>query len=429
MVSVYKSWVPTVIARLSFSEIGHTLHPTRCVRANEGDRTSRYVVAYQKRVTIDAIIPLKEMTSRIFSGLEGEMWFACIAKTESHDSRDMEKLTGHLYMFHDHKLWESVGEKPVRCAQNSLRNIAKNFPQESISSFEPEYKALNDELRNSTSFHIDFSLLRCGEVTMKFDPEEPRHNDAPYFGDPEDQNLVHIVASQVFFFLKDICHNHQHHRPRTDTVIDLHDFVSERYWREQVLYSLYRKIIQYKRHRTYRTISDSQGVLAYASAFEKLSKRALEEHSSKEKLPTFESDSLRESLESASNNVTWDMQRKSWKSDRALNFIVGTLGVALAVTGVLSLTGENYPVNSDLIKLATLLLEYPYVLVVGLIALYAMLAQIEDRKIIRNIIRLIQPYKKDYVTAAFFLVSGGALIYIISSDLFMSFVNGLLSSW
>jgi hypothetical protein len=34
-------------------------------------------------------------------------------------------------------------------------------------------------------------------------------------------HIEHILTAQLFFFLRDIGHRHQHHDPNTDTVVDL----------------------------------------------------------------------------------------------------------------------------------------------------------------------------------------------------------------
>ena len=419
MLFKYKSWVPNVTGRLSFSEIGSTSHPSRCVRANEGDADKRFIIAYQRRVTLDAIVPKKEILSRKFYGLEGEMWFACAARTESHNERAMEKLCGKIFIFHKKELWRGWAERTVKLAQEKLRNSMAFSDDQSIKNFDQTYNSTLSELQKLSSFNVNFELIRTGDVEINHDTNDPHIENAPYFGDPPNEHLVHIVASQTFFFLKDISHNHQHHRPNTDTILDIYPFKSERYWREQVIYSLYRKIIQYKRNPNIRTISDSRGVLAYAKAFLGVCEENFSESSRTEKLPRYDNETLEMSLIAAGDHISWHIQEKNRRADNIQNWLIGVLGSVLALTALLSLTkAEISEVNPAILFVGELILKQPTILIFMIAIPLLFIFNITEKRFFRNVVRFLSALRRDVAVFLMFIFSLGGIIYIIFSDTF-----------
>lgn len=93
-------------------------------------------------------------------------------------------------------------------------------------------------------FQADFTLLRDGTATLAVDDEMEIAPDAPALPDDPDEkrHMKHILAAQLFYFLKDIGHRHKHHKNRTDTIVDVYEIEenNDLDWRLGTLYSLYR---------------------------------------------------------------------------------------------------------------------------------------------------------------------------------------------
>jgi hypothetical protein len=405
------------MGRLSFSEIGDTLHPTRSVRVNEADTNGRVIIAFQKRVTTDAVVPFKNYTTRL-AGMSGEMWFVCVATTEEHHGRALEKLNGRLYIFHDHSIWKLSARNIVKDAQKELREANETAPFNFVEDFEPRVCDLKDRLNHLSSFNVGFELQRTGEVKIIYESESIKNPHAPHFSNDE-EHMLHIVAAQTYFFLKDLSHNHQHHRPSTDTLLDLHKFVSERHWREQVLYSLYRKIISYKRHPNIQNISDSKGVLAYAQAFVRLSGIKLEEVKSREKLPYADLDALRESLAAAANNVSWSFQYKTQRYEKTLSFLVAFLGLFFALVSLLSLSGEKFTkIDPALLSLGALFLERAISILILIIGIVIFSANLKGWSNVKNLMRIVIVFSRYKAILFFVCLAIGNFTYVVCFVLF-----------
>jgi hypothetical protein len=95
---------------------------------------------------------------------------------------------------------------------------------------------------------------RNGQATIEVDDDQ--------YSDAAEQKML---ASQVYFFLRDICHIHQHHADSSDTISDVTDCTDEEdAWKRETLYSLYRWVIQQKRAKRVEAYFSAKGVLSYA---------------------------------------------------------------------------------------------------------------------------------------------------------------------
>lgn len=113
--------------------------------------------------------------------------------------------------------------------------------------------------------------------------------------DEIDAEEAQDVASQIYFFVRDVCHVHQHHAPTSDTILDVVPLsAGEHHWKRETLYSLYRWVIQQKRSRTPSAYVDAKGVLAYARAF---TEKHRTEAENRENLPQYLREATRESLD------------------------------------------------------------------------------------------------------------------------------------
>lgn len=430
---VFRGWVPTVTGRLSFSEFGRTTFPSPAIFANAADQRLRYIVCYQARDTADFTLPFRSFLGPQLLNMVGRMWFVCIARSEPHEGREQEKLAGHLFIFHAKSGWRTQSEPAVRTAQNLLRYCRFGTDRGIEMTFQPHYEYLAKSLSAAASFHAEFDLRRTGTLELRFDDEAPRSEtapDLPYDG-RERAHIVHIVAAQLFFFLRDIGHRHQHHDPTTDTVVDLHRITDDDHdldWRLSTLYSLYRKIIAYKRNVDSGLFHASLGILAYAQTFSRVCHKELDETLHR-KLPEFYSESLEKSIQAGLAEILQEKFESQQRSDTVRNLILGTLGLLLSFLGVLQLTQTNIlkdtfrEPDEYFLGLARFFLTDPWsgfsIIILGVIASCMMLGVIRPQtwRFTKIVVRLFQHVNRKqlsfgWVVAALVCVFLYVVIYL-----------------
>jgi hypothetical protein len=149
---------------------------------------------------------------------------------------------------------------------------------------------------------------------------------------------AHYLASQAFFFLKDITHRHQHHEPARDTIVDLYHWINndETCWQRATYYSLIRSIIAQKRQKLGPTVGSALGILAYAGSF----KRLVHDQACGEdfRLPEYNHDSLRASLEAQQNVLTNKDMSKNNSIMKWQNFLVMMIAVLATVFGAANMS-------------------------------------------------------------------------------------------
>jgi hypothetical protein len=210
----YKGWVPNVAGRLSFSVFGYTSVPTKAIVANASDGDERFIVCHQKRTLIDGTLPLKATTARLLFGLNGTFWFICVGTAGDNPACTTASLAGELFLFHKRDLWDKEAEPNVRRLQEFLRDYETNGSALPLAEYcALEYSNLLYKLRETASFFCTYSLDRDGEVLLEPPPIDSLPEHSPKF--PTDPNqrrqMLQSVLSQMYFFLRDIGHIHQHH--------------------------------------------------------------------------------------------------------------------------------------------------------------------------------------------------------------------------
>jgi len=138
---------------------------------------------------------------------------------------------------------------------------------------------------------------------------------------------VDVLASQLFFFLKDITHKHQHHHDSTDTIIGLYHATDDLTWRRKVLFALYYQITDLRRWKDERRYGNALGMLAYAKAFVVASE-------TKGPLPFFFNDGIEASLHAAQDNERSNNAEISKRSDSERNLIIFFIGTSLSLLGL-----------------------------------------------------------------------------------------------
>lgn len=240
MTQIYRGWIPTITGRLSFSAIGSGQldqkqnHVYKCI-----DDVC-YTVVVQMRRTSDA--PLK-----IFDKLYNQTpHFVFILITESH--APFHECHGSVWVI-DIKKYQDMRGYFQKCSQpqsnnsfcDNLSEIKKKLDQ-------------NDEISKSKSAVL---IRRDGLCEIKLE---------------ETADTAEVVANQVYYFLKDAAHTHQHHEDKSETILKSYKY-SEKdkiHWKRETIYALYRWVIQQKRNKDVICYYNAMGVISYAESFKEL---------------------------------------------------------------------------------------------------------------------------------------------------------------
>jgi hypothetical protein len=436
----FKGWLPTVSGRLSFSIFGHTDHPRNAITANVSDTKSRYLICYQKRELLDA--PLKSLATKLF-GLHGKFWFVLQASADDVAISEDSDLTGHLFIFHDKQAWRTDAEPAVRNAQSYLREFESDHPKDDLATyFQEVYQKVTLVLCRSSSFHVHVRVRRDGETTIDVPRLTSLSSHSPTFpaAEPRRVRLVYTVVSQLFYFLRDVGHIHQHHDPYTDTLIDIYPFdgSDDFAWRCETLRMLYRKVLEFKRRREEEIYSSSLGVLAYAKAFERISNQQISASGAvpKEIGPQLFQDLLQESILASQAALRNTVQEGIRQSDTYRNTVISVLTILLALVGLLQISSPHPDLvspNANLIWLGNMLLRYPLrsAVAVGIFVMFILhllnVIDIERWKPVRGVMRIVQTFGKRKAGCA--LIAGGIAIAGFTMSYVTPFDFGGLLSW
>jgi hypothetical protein len=279
----YAGWVPNVRSHLSFSMIGaakraHTF--TAPYRA----RPSRVVMVHQHRIVNDYPLP-NCLATRLHPDIS--LHWLLNAETTStiipiievgvlKPERDRQGLLRGTLSLLPH-----MHDKGARKRQNhSLKGIGDLLGVNSFDSgqgvtaeafdqkVDAHRKKIFDLIVDSgPSIELQFALMRTGECRIWY--ESP-------IADVEETTL-HSVASQAYYFVKDIVHDHTHHDATSDQITPLHPFGrslgeedhdDEVAWRRETQWSLSREIERLNREGGLTDLRKSLGIIAYAEAFQ-----------------------------------------------------------------------------------------------------------------------------------------------------------------
>jgi hypothetical protein len=297
----YSAWVPTAVGRLSFRHVGDTDHPVRTNYANRVDPADiRYILVRQIRALSDATFPLLTDT---LTGRSGTFAFFLTAQSDKATSRNDARLTGRISIvpikmylrFPGRAIMTHSDTDIVAKVDEAISDLHRLRSYGPERSPEDDYSRIRDYLAQHVPIHVDFMLARDGVVRMK----KPVFRDASLGEASTNQakaigvDYPRYLAEQAYFFLRDVAHAHQHHEPQTDTLLGLQETDPDDIeWRNRLLFALHHHVIGQRRIRNPEPLIRTQGVIAYARAFEACSTRALDQ----KRLVTFEADALSQSV-------------------------------------------------------------------------------------------------------------------------------------
>jgi hypothetical protein len=351
----FRGWLPAVTGRLSYSFFGLTRNPSVAATTNVADRDSRYVCVQQTRDTGDALFNLKRFDRKLH--------FCFLAKTDGSPENPQDHLNGRVYIFLKAN-WKAA--KPVingfcEILEN-CRETLQQAPGERLTDLaDVAFLSSLLHLNRLASFHIQVSISRSGTTELTLDPSLLEGPNAAVLRNAE-QSVIDLSA-QAFYFLKDIGHRHQHHNSRTDTITDIHriaDNGDDLRWREDTLYNMYRKIIDFKRHPENLNFNDCLGLLAYAEAFDKISAEELNDTMSGARLPTYYYKQVADSIAATQSKSERKTEELQANEDKRLNILVTFFGLAIAYIGLMQFSDiPKLPPSPWLVASLSFLLGHP----------------------------------------------------------------------
>jgi len=404
---LYRGWIPTVSGRLSFSEVGHTRTPSRCIYANASDGTRRYVVCYQARDLSDALLPrwIREAANRTLLKRQGKFWFVLVAQTGPQSKLGLEELRGCVFLISSKNDWKKA-ENSLKEQVKDLQNEVLNYNKNSFINIQEKVNNLKNELSSKSDYFALFKIKRGGQANIFC----PKKIGCIFFN----KEKQYLLGSQVYYFLRDVCHRHQHHDSKTDTILNMYESkLSDDFsWRRETLYSIFRTIIQIKRTKKPDQIMRALGLLAYAKAFSKVNKT-----DKANGLPVYNFEALEKSLDASfneRNSLKRDAQSR-WKMIFA--YILSTLGLASSI----ALLGRTEKADSDIVNRVApvykLIVENPEITIIIVVFLVFLVSTVQPiifnvrrSRFFRALVALAHAASRD-VAVGFFMIP--LIIFII----------------
>ncbi len=418
----FRSWLPTVTGRLSFSSFGHSLHPSPTEYTNRAAADERCLVCSQGRIGIDATIPLS--LAQAIWDRDGDLVYVALCKAVAIGQRRQEALTGHVFIVQRKVAWQEA-EQIVEALRRLLASYVDPERSGQLSTFiENEWDNCIRELKRRCAFEVEVEICRSGKTTITVDEESLTNPNRPSLGNTRQlqERFAHRLAAQVFYFLRDIGHHHQHHDPTTDTIVDLFRFdgSDDFSWREQVLYNIYRTIIQYKRNPQNKQFHECLGLLAYASTFQEVSKQELDPTTAQQ-LPYFHAIGLERSLSSMQAVSQLANERAVRRNAILQNIILWVVGFVISVIGLLQVTETKIEEPSAMLRLfgrfAVQSTEY-LAGMVGFAILATVMLHSETRfnpkkwRVVINLVRTVSAWPKS-LSGGFFVLIGFLVLALL----------------
>ncbi len=184
-------------------------------------------------------------------------------------------LCGRIYVVPYHR-------DAAAAARGALHSIKKTIAQagdEAPRGVAGQLEGLGDRVqqilqdasvRGVVALGADFDLYRTGEFRLFLDSNQPAIADDE--GAPNAARFNYLLASQIYYFAKDIAHRHYHHESSSDNLLPIVAAGpgDDESWRRETLWSLARAVLEMRRRHHLAGHKNALGILAYAEAFQGL---------------------------------------------------------------------------------------------------------------------------------------------------------------
>lgn len=383
----FKGWVPTVNGRLSFKIIGETRHPTEAHYANASTKTHQYVLACQDRNLSDVLFD--RLLSKLLR-VDGHFDFVFCSRARRR--RADAVLIGRVYVSKGGK----AGLRQIPGIDEALDGLRSLDFDAGNSAARSLYLQAHIILARAADFYADVILHRNGLIGISritWKSPEVFANSLSY-AEQTGTDLDQSIADQIFYFVRDISHQHQHHGADADTITStVRSKDAGIAWAADIVFSLYYHIITIKRRSDPIDHVRVLGVLAYLRSFKNIIKRVEDEKKLSAGIPPFDDDATKESVTATKNYIELLSTRRRQKSDsfRTVLFAVTATALTLIsfISGFASPEARPIPVMQELanfLRTNAYLCFLPLLILVGWWISNITLADRYDFK--RDVIRL-----------------------------------------
>lgn len=357
---IYKGWVPVVAGRLSFRLVGNTSVPQPCEFINLAWQGGGLVVVQQVRTfNMDLLLGRPGLKSSGKGDETTECVFICVADWPASDDK-LAPMSGTIAMLAECH-WERF-EQSFTAAQHALEAAVRTRTT-------PDQKHLDHiyQVVERIDVKARFTLTRGGEVELQLVHHNIYAESAEVISTKSEAiaMLKHGVASQIYFFLRDIAHHHKHHDPKSDALLDVWplDTVRPEGWRQEVAVALWRTAVTMRRGFD----GSAAGFVAYALAFKAICARA---GSCPPLFASILHDPLLLSIEAQRARDMHRLAAEEAKSDFFLQTWVASAALLLGVLALLQLKSNSFndaPAMPAFLFFGEFTLKYPWL---GLPALF-----------------------------------------------------------
>tara|TARA_B110000211_G_scaffold189077_1_gene215174 strand:- start:2595 stop:3878 length:1284 start_codon:yes stop_codon:yes gene_type:complete len=257
------------------------------------------------------------------------------------------------------------------------------------------------------------------------------------------------AVSQIYYFMKDLCHQHQHHDSKSDILLPLVKGDSQESYKDLtkgVLKSLYRTILKMRRTHSEDDYYAMKGMMAYVSSFKEImgKKSAL-----RTTLCAFSKegdDKILSSIEAKAGSLRASRERKNNYTaivPSVLSLSIASVGILFAFSSVIILSfarTEDGFAKDFKGKLPLDYVDYVIQILNHPIEIFAVLAAIlltcfwflsphfKEHKIRADLMRLCYGFKNKYVVGVVIILSSFFMLYYAFSLLDFKLVTQSIDS-
>ncbi|WEO64796.1 hypothetical protein [Rhizobium rhizogenes] len=357
----YKGWVPTVNGRLSFKLIGETRYPAEPEYVNSADGKHLYVAALQSRQLSDVLF---EPIMGPLLGYSGKFQFILCARSRRIRTSPDSKLIGKVFIFHCRAFKESKASDIFRSSVKSMRALDPGAVNPGLKQ---QYLALNQALLSRCDMCMDVVLNRDGVIALSrltWGNSHLERNTEEHAGEIG-FDLEHGIADQIYFFVRDLTHQHQHHGNDADTIITTQrqERPDDLSWCLEIMYSLYFHIITVKRKENPTEHVRALGILAYLQSYKNIIKHRKDIVEATLVLPEFDDASSKESIKATKDYIDFKLTEQKRNSDNRKSFFLWVVATVFTIVNfTVGFADKALPPNPTVASVANFLKTNAYVL-------------------------------------------------------------------
>jgi hypothetical protein len=261
-------------------------------------------------------------------GVTGKFEFYLCARSYCGSGATDAPIVGYIYLV------QNFGNRDIINWNQNLeffRNIEFIENQKEIKE---TYIGFNTQLSKAGLIRSKFVLKRNGVCTV-FPPcwndFELLKNTLSYYENNK-AALQHDIADQIYFFIRDLSHQHQHHEPDADTIITTQPTTkNDTLWSDQVFYALYHHIIGAKRKQNSLEHVRILGILAYIRSFDSIMSRYFDRIGVNHKIPSFNHEAIKDSVSATKTylDLLFAQKRQRRDTHRTILFAIAASMIGL----------------------------------------------------------------------------------------------------